>query len=338
MAEPNISVVIPCRNERDFIISCIHSVLSNDYPSEKMEVIVCDGMSSDGTTELLRTFVLDNPSVKILQNEKQITPHALNLGIKHSTGEIIFILGAHAEMEQNYIRTCVEILDQKKEVWCCGGVLKNDTKDETSKVISLAMTSPFGVGSAHFRTGQSKGYVDTAAFGAYRKEVFSLIGWFDEELARNQDDEFNFRLIKQGKKIWLTTSTSIKYFVRGSWKKLWNQYFQYGYWKVFVNKKHKTVTSFRQLVPFFFVLFLITGFVLSILIPEISIAFLSVLLLYIIMSLSFAIKSVQNLSALKLMYAFWILHISYGWGYLLGFIDFFLLGKLSSGQKQELTR
>ncbi|MEI7801862.1 MAG: glycosyltransferase family 2 protein, partial [Bacteroidota bacterium] len=217
MNSTTVTVVIPCRNEKDYILQCVQSVLHNNYPREKIEVIVCDGMSDDGTFELLKNFAVKIPQLKVLVNEKRTTPYALNLGIKNSKGDVIIILGAHAEMHGNYLNTCVNILKEKPDVWCCGGILNNEAKDETGEIISVAMTSPFGVGSAHFRTGAREGYVDTVAFGAYRKEVFSLIGLFDEELTRNQDDEFNYRLTKAGKKIWLATDTSIKYFVRGSW-------------------------------------------------------------------------------------------------------------------------
>lgn len=339
MDELKVSVVIPCRNEKDYIVACIQSVLHNNYKSEKIEVIVCDGMSDDGTFELLKNHAEKYPQLLILKNEKRTTPYALNLGIKNSTGDVIIILGAHAEMHGNYLNTCVDILNKKPDVWCCGGVLKNEAKDKTGEVISLAMTSPFGVGSAHFRTGAKEGYVDTVAFGAYRKEVFSLIGFFDDELTRNQDDEFNYRLTKAGKKIWLATDTSVKYFVRGNWKKLWSQYFQYGYWKVFVNRKHKMVTTIRQLIPFFFVLFLIAGIVSSCFSFVLLEIFMTVLFIYIISAIAFAARLSKSVIAIsKIVYAFFILHMSYGFGYLKGVIDFFLLQKKSAGAHQTLSR
>lgn len=339
MISPVVSIIIPCRNEYDFIIACIQSVLHNNYPHEKIEVIVCDGMSDDGTDELLKTYAEKNRQVKILKNEKQTTPYALNLGIKKSTGEVIIILGAHAEMHGNYLNTCISILNEKPDVWCCGGVLKNEAKDETGEIISLAMTSPFGVGSAHFRTGAKDGYVDTVAFGAYRKEVFSLIGLFDDELTRNQDDEFNYRLTRAGKNIWLATDTSIKYFVRGNWKKLWSQYFQYGYWKVFVNRKHKMVTTMRQLIPFLFVLFLIAGIISSCFSAILFKMFTGVLIIYACAAFVFAARLTNSLSKfLKIVFAFFILHLSYGSGYLKGVIDFFVLRKKSAGRHQTLSR
>lgn len=336
---PAISVVIPCRNEEEYIIPCIQSVLANEYPSEKIEILVCDGLSNDGTVTLLKEFSQQYKNVKVLHNEKLTTPYALNMGIENSSGEIIFILGAHAEMQNNYLITCVNLLKEKSDVWCCGGVLKNESKDKLSEIISLAMTSPFGVGSAHFRTGAKEGYVDTVAFGAYRREIFSLIGLFDNELTRNQDDEFNFRLLKGGKKIWLSSATSIKYFVRGSWRKLWKQYFQYGYWKVFVNKKYKTVTTIRQLVPCLFLLFLITGFIICVFIPSLFLPYILVNIIYLIIGFVFALQKSKNIiSVFSILFTFLILHLSYGGGYLSGIIDFVIFAKAPATKEQQLTR
>jgi GT2 family glycosyltransferase len=129
------------------------------------------------------------------------------------------------------------------------------------------MSSVFGVGNAHFRTGGKSGCVDTVAFGAYRREVFERVGFFDEELARNQDDEFNYRVVQGGFKIFLDPAIQSDYFVRGSISKLYKQYDQYGYWKVFVNKKHGAVTTLRQLAPPLWVLFLLMGWTGSLMHP-----------------------------------------------------------------------
>jgi glycosyltransferase involved in cell wall biosynthesis len=328
MNEPFVSIVIPCRNEHDFIIPCINSVLNNDYPGEKIEIIVCDGLSNDGTYELLKNFAIENSKVNVLVNEKKTTQHALNLGIKSSKGGVVIILGAHAEMSRNYISKCVDILNSKPEVMCCGGILKNIGKDKASQIISLALTSPFGVGNAHFRTGRKDGYVDTVAFGAYRREIFSLIGLFNADLARNQDDEFNYRLCKAGGKIWLVSDTSVNYYVRSSLKKIRKQYFHDGYWKVYVNSKHRVVTTLRQLIPFLFVLFLISGLFISMVSSCFFIFYVSILVIYLILAFIFAAKLTINIDRiLRIILTFFIIHISYGTGYLKGVIDFFILNK-----------
>jgi glycosyltransferase involved in cell wall biosynthesis len=334
-----VSVVIPCRNEEDFILRCLDSVFNSDYPEELIEVLVCDGNSDDKTPVLVQEYAGLKKGVRYLVNEKITTPYALNLGITNSQGEVIIILGAHTELATNYISECVAVLTLMPDVWCVGGVLHNVSSDELTASVSLAMSSPFGVGNAHFRTGAKDGYVDTVAFGSYRKEVFEKIGLFDEELARNQDDEFNFRLLKNGGKIWLTTATSATYYVRSSFQKLFKQYFQYGYWKVYVNKKHKSITTLRQLVPAAFVLTLYALIIMVILFPyrwEYLILFSGI---YGTGASLFALKLAESYKQFfSVLSSFLILHTSYGMGYLEGFVNFILLNRKPSKSKSDLTR
>ncbi len=334
-----VSIVIPCRNEEKFILRCLNSIFNSDYPAELIEVLACDGKSDDQTPAIIEEYAKKNSGVRYLVNEKITTPNALNLGINHSSGDVIIILGAHAELSKNYISECVKILNEKHDVQCVGGVLQNISEDKLAEAISLAMSSPFGVGNAHFRTGAKDGYVDTVAFGAYRKEVFSQIGFFDEELVRNQDDEFNFRLLKSGGKIWLTTAASATYYVRSSFTKLFKQYFQYGYWKVYVNKKHKTVTTLRQLVPAAFVLCLYALGIFVILFPYRWEYLALYLFIYFSAASLFAFILTREIKTFfPVIISFFILHLSYGMGYVEGFVNFILLGKKPSVTQSSLTR
>lgn len=321
-----VSVVIPCRNEKDFIEACIESVAAADYPEELLEIIVCDGMSDDGTAAILENICKRLPILKVVINEKKITPVARNIGIKNSTGEYILIFDAHAEMAADYILENAMILESRPEVWCSGGLWKNCYTNNLSKNIARAMSSSFGVGNAYFRTGRGSGYTDTVGMPMYRKEVFSKTGLFDEALIRNQDDEFNYRLEKAGGRIWLTLDTSVNYYVRPSWRKLFRQYYEYGYWKVYVNRKHHTVTTLRQLVPLFFVLFLVQTLIQFFIIWKVSNFHLFILLLYVALSLVSAVKFSNNpKDVLQIMYSFFLLHFSYGCGYAKGILDFLLL-------------
>ncbi|MBN4072124.1 glycosyltransferase family 2 protein [Flavobacteriales bacterium AH-315-E23] len=328
MDKPLISVVIPCRNEEDYIGDCIKSILSSDYPTEFLEIIVCDGLSDDRTQEIVERVREENGNVKLLLNEQQTTPHALNIGIRKSKGELVIILGAHASLSSEYVSNCVAALNADKSLGCIGGVLTNTYFDRKSEAIAKAMSHPFGVGSAHFRTGRKSGYVDTVAFGAYRREVFDKIGMFDEALTRNQDDEFNYRVLQAGYKIKLDTDISAVYHVRASFGKLFSQYFQYGYWKVYVNKIHRTITTFRQLVPLIFVLFLITFIPLAFL-HDIFLKLLVVGLVFYFAGafVSAFSSSVHPVQLIRIIASFIILHVSYGFGYLTGLIHFVILGK-----------
>lgn len=331
-----VSIIIPCKNEEQYIEKCITSLLQNTYPKELVSIYVCDGLSTDNTVEIVKKISYKNSTVHLLNNTKQTTPFALNLGLKKSEADIKIILGAHSEADANFISENVKTFEIDNEIGCTGGIIENVYENHTSKTIGLAMSSSFGVGNAHFRTGAKDGYVDTVAFGAYKKEVFEKIGYFDESLTRNQDDEFNFRIIKNGFKIYLNKKIKSKYYVRGSFNKLFRQYYQYGYWKVFVGKKHKAVTSLRQLIPLFFVLFLITGTISSLFHPYLFYTFLAGVCIYLIAAFLAAFNLKSNL--VKIVFSFIILHTSYGLGYLKGILDFLILNKNPNKKSTSLTR
>jgi len=334
-----VSIVIPCRNEEKYIKKCIDSVLKCSYPQELVSIYVCDGLSNDNTRTIVSEISKNKPNVYLLDNTKQTTPFALNLGLKKSNDDVKIILGAHSEIDSNFISENITTLFSKEDIGCAGGVIENVYENKTAEIIGLAMSSPFGVGNAHFRTGSKDGYVDTVAFGAYKNEVFEKTEYFDEDLVRNQDDEFNFRLLKNGFKIYLSNKIHSKYYVRGTYSKLFKQYYQYGYWKVFVNTKHKTVTTVRQLIPLLFVLFLIVGCVCSFLHPYLFYSYISTISLYFILALSFSLKKTKNFNNIsQLVFTFFELHLSYGLGYLIGIIDFIILKKKPNDKSKTLSR
>lgn len=334
-----VSVVIPCFNEEKYIISCLSSICSQKLPVDtSLKVLVCDGKSTDRTVFLIKEFIQTHPEVQYIVNEKRTTPFALNLGITHQESDMVIIFGAHAVMKENYIIYCIDKICSSKEIGCVGGLIHNIYETKQSYYIGLAMSSSFGVGNAHFRTGTAEGFVDTVAFGAYSRDAINQVGLFDEELIRNQDDEYNYRVLKHGYKIWLDSRIQSDYYVRSSIKKLFKQYYQYGYWKVYVNKKHRTVTTIRQLIPFFFVLYLLAGMIGSMFSNLCLFGFLSIFLLYTASGIIFALKKTVHLSeVLNVIWIFFVLHFSYGIGYLKGVIDFFVFNKKIKTQ-EKITR
>lgn len=327
-----VAIVIPCLNEKDYIFRCLQSILNQSYPTDLITTFICDGGSDDGTIDIINKFSnLNNTSsnFQILHNVNKTTPYALNIGIKASTSDIVIILGAHSELDKDFVSNNIQTFEIDNSIMCTGGVLQNVFENKLSQVIGAAMSSSFGVGNAHFRTGNKNGFVDTVAFGAYKKEVFDKVGLFDEELIRNQDDEFNYRLTKAGFKIYLNHSIKCNYFVRASFKNLFKQYFQYGYWKVFVNKKHKAITTIRQLIPLFFVLYLLI-LTTSIFINTNVFFGLSVFgIIYSLLAIFFGLrcKHISFFNRFLVIYTFFILHLSYGFGYLKGIVHFFILNK-----------
>lgn len=333
------SIVIPCRNEASFIAECLDSILSNGYPLDKLEIIIADGNSTDESLSIIEEYAQNNACIKWLKNEKQFTPFGLNLGIRESTGDYVMILGAHASLDHGYLQKCVELFRAIPEASCIGGYVNHIPENPLSSAIAKAMSHPFGVGNAHFRTGRHEGFVDTVAFGTYRKEVFEITGLFDEDLVRNQDDEFSFRMLQKGMKIFLSSKLTSRYIVRSSYSKLFRQYYQYGYWKVFVNRKHKTLTTVRQIIPAAFVSFLFVGFLLSIALPALFWFYGAALLVYLTTSILVSISISKNVREFRrLPLVFFILHFSYGRGYLAGIYRFLIAGLKPADKQENLTR
>ena len=319
-----LSIISPIRNEEKYIADCLTSLVSQDYDNNKYEILIVDGMSTDKTREIVKKFEKKYKNVKLLDNPNKTVPYALNIGIKHAVGNVIVRVDGHAVIEKDYLRKCVKYLKSTKAE-CVGGVIKSINETFIGKAIAYAMSSLFGVGNARFRTSGKEGYVDCLAFGAYRRELFDNIGCFDEEFVRCQDDEFNYRLRKFGGKIFLTPEIKSCYYPRSNLKKLWRQYFQYGFWKIRVLQKHFKTMQPRQFVPAFFVFSLMTTGVLGVFTKNVSWIFWSIIVMYIFACLTVSLKiSLKNgfkyYAILPLI--FFILHASYGLGFLWGLVRF----------------
>ncbi|MFZ5447038.1 MAG: glycosyltransferase family 2 protein [Thermodesulfobacteriota bacterium] len=331
---PFVSIIMPIRNEANYIARSLGSVLAQDYPPERMEILVADGMSEDATRHMIDKTIREMgiaaaggqhekanpvlPVVQVLDNPGRIVPTGFNLALKHARGEIIIRVDGHCEIQPDYVRRCVELLLQTGAD-NVGGLQAAGAKDSVGKAISLATSSPFGVGGAKFHYATQPGWVDTVYLGAYRREVFERLGGFDEELVRNQDDEFNFRLIQSGGKIWLDPSLKTVYYSRASFGKLWRQYFQYGFYKVRVIQKRRAVASWRHLVPAGFVLGLGVTMLLGLATGNQRWVF-TITGPYLIANLTASLwttkKDWRFLPLLSLSYL--ILHLSYGAGFLWG--------------------
>lgn len=321
-----VSVVIPSRNEEAYIGKCIDSFINQSYPAELFNVIIADGNSTDRTREIIQEYHKKHNNIIVIDNPKLTAPTGVNLAINYTDSDIVILFGAHAYADKDFILENVRAL-QNEEVGCVGGILNTINDTNKGKAIALGMSCPFGVGNALFRFAEKEMYVDTVAFGGYRRSLLNEIGLLDEELVRNQDDELNFRVTNSGAKILLTPKIKSKYYSRGSYKKLWKQYFQYGYWKVRVIQKHSRPAALRHLVPMLFVLFLLVGGTLGIFINDIRRVYFSVLALYLLLDIIFAGKlSIKNSASCfgYIVPIFPILHLSYGVGFLLGLLNFYI--------------
>jgi len=319
-----VSVIMPVRNEELYIERSLLSVMRQDYPYRNMEIIVVDGMSDDATKDIVSRIRKENknkacPEIIIIDNPSRITAVALNIGLQQAKGEIIARVDGHCQIPSSYITGCIAAIE-RTGADCVGGLIKAVPAETVKeKAIALATTSPFGVGSAKFRYHTKSQWVDTVFVPVYRRSVFTKIGMFDEELIRNQDDEFNFRLRQAGGRIWFEPSLRLQYYPRTTLTELKKQYFQYGFWKVRVFQKRGVVASLRHIVPLLFVLGLAVSLVLFFFTQQ-PLVFLILIGSYSMVNLFFSIiraKGDLRLAAM-LFFAFFIIHFSYGLGFLCG--------------------
>jgi succinoglycan biosynthesis protein ExoA len=250
----SVSVIMPVRNEAKFIERSLEAVLSQDYPPELLEVIISDGMSDDGTPQLIAAMADAHPGidVTVIENQARAVPTGLNLALIRSRGEVLVRVDGHTIIAPNYVRECVAAL-QASGAGNVGGRMNAVSQNRFCRAVSLATSSPFGVGGARFHYSDREEWVDTAYLGAWPRQTFELIGLFDEEQVRNQDDEFNYRLLERKGRILLSPKIKSSYFTRNTLPSLWRQYYQYGFWKVRVLQKHPRQMRLYHFVPPLFV-------------------------------------------------------------------------------------
>lgn len=328
--EKSVSIIVPCYNEEKYIENCLNSILDFDYPLDKLEVFFIDGMSNDLTREIILKYSKQHSFIKLIDNPKKTVPFALNKAIKLAKGEIIIRLDAHASYSKNYIKYLVENL-QKLNAANVGVVWKTDVynKNKKSLAIKKVLSHPIGVGNAHFRTGVTQTMeVDTVPFGCWRKESFEKHGFFNEKLTRNQDIEFNKRIINAGEKIYLLPNAECVYYARETFRKISKNNFQNGMWNiltVFYTKDFKSL-SLRHFVPLFFVLALLLPLILALFYWQFVFVSALALVLYLLLIISVSIKlNDKSTSFLNLVFTFFTLHISYGTGSLIGILKLPLL-------------
>jgi glycosyltransferase involved in cell wall biosynthesis len=322
---PFVSVIMPVRNEAAYIERSLGSVLAQDYPAGRMEILVVDGLSDDGTREAVLAHQGVHPHIRLLDNPARIVPPGLNLGIRQARGEIVVRVDGHCEIAPDYVSRCVQHLCED-QVDAVGGPIETIGETAEAEAIALAMSSWFGVGGSAFRTIDDRAMlVETVAFPAYRRETLQRLGPFDEELVRNQDDEYNYRLIKAGGKILLSPDIRSRYYSRSSLPKLWRQYYQYGFWKVRVMQKHPRQMRWRQFVPAAFVAGLAGSLLAGVFWRPFRLVAALIVVLYGLANsaASFSMAARRGRPhAGRLLLIHPIMHVSYGLGFLAGLAHF----------------
>jgi succinoglycan biosynthesis protein ExoA len=251
-----ISVIAPMRNEGGNVDTFVRDLAEQDFEGE-LEVIVADGASDDGSPERLRAAAREaGLSLRVIENAAASVSPGLNACIREASGDLIVRLDCHSRYPRDYLRRCAE-LSERTGAWNVGGRLVPTGTTKMERAVACAMDSPFGgIGWTRYN-GDGPVETDTVTFGAFRPEAFERAGLFDEELVRNQDDEFNLRLREAGGKILLDPAIEVRYRPRGSLREVWRQYYEYGLWKVPVMRKHGRISTLRGEVPLLFVVSLL---------------------------------------------------------------------------------
>lgn len=350
---PYVSVIIPVRNEESYISKCLNSILNQDYKKDKIEVLIIDGMSEDGTVQKIRQFLNQTiesgilsqnknqeiekkqntglPDIRILKNPKKVAPCGLNIGIREAKGDYIIRMDAHTEYAPDYVSKCIEWL-KKTGAKNAGGPMRAVENGYVGKAITLAHHSKFGLGGGKFHNKDYSGYMDTVYLGAWPRKVFEELGLFDERLVRNQDIEFNARIRKAGGDIYMTPEIKSYYYCRDTLNGLWKQNFENGKWVVYTKKITSYCLSWRHFIPLIFVISLMVSGVMLFISSQLdleklfSLSFLLFAMIvasYILTNLFFSAvislnKGLKYFFILPIVFA--ALHFSYGLGSILGIL------------------
>jgi cellulose synthase/poly-beta-1,6-N-acetylglucosamine synthase-like glycosyltransferase len=323
---PNVSIVIPCRDEVRFIASCLDGLAAFEYPQDLIEVEVVDGMSTDGTRDILEAWAASGPHRRMLDNPKRTAAAAMNVGIGASTGDVILRMDVHARYPADYVRSCVNpLLETGAEI--VGGTVRTrpDGRGAMAACIAVAVSSRFGVGGTAFRVGgiEKPVQVDIVPFGCFERSLVESVGWYDESMLRGEDADFCFRVTAQGGRVLLCPEIHSEYVAR---RRLWQlsvQYFLYGFYKPAIARKVHRIMTIRQTVPPVFVSSLLVLGLLSVWVGLARWAFAVEVASYAAAVVGAAIveaTSRRDWRLILLLLVYPVLHVAYGVGYVVGIL------------------
>jgi GT2 family glycosyltransferase len=306
-----LSIICPTYNESENIEALISSLLQDD--GIEKEIFIVDGGSMDGTIDKVNALMEKHPNINLVINGDRYVSYGFNKAFPLTKGKYITLSGAHSVYPPGFFKTGINALENE-DCDAVGGPLRQEGSTDMGNAIAYCMSTKFGVGNTEFRTAKQKMYVDSVAFAIYKKDVFEKAGLLDEELIRNQDDEFHYRLNKYGFKILMLPEMECVYYVRSSLSGLFRQYFGYGLYKPLVIKKIGSVISLRHFIPSLFLIYF-----LLLPLAFINKYFLLPLLLYVLLDLYFSVRAPGGIKQkLISIFVYPVLHISYGAGFILG--------------------
>lgn len=249
---PFVTIAMPCLNEEAYIEACVRSVGAQDYPRDRLEILVADGGSTDRTREILAHLAEEDPRIHVIDNPQKIQAAGMNEIIRRSKGDVVVRMDVHCEYAKDYVSKCIEALE-RSGADNAGGAQRARARSWFQKALCAALDSPLGVGGAAYRSPENEGFVDTVFLGAFRRRVFETVGMYDPRAITNEDSELNQRIIDAGGKVFLSKDVVVHYFPRDSFLKLAQQYYKYGRGRARTLLKLGKFLSLRPAIPFLMV-------------------------------------------------------------------------------------
>jgi succinoglycan biosynthesis protein ExoA len=331
---PMVTIAMPCLDEERFIETCVRSVLEQDYPRDRIEVLVADGGSTDRTREILARLASEDERIFVIDNPDRIQAAGLNAILRASRGDVIVRMDVHCEYASDYVRRCIDILE-RTGADNVGGAQRARAKTRFQRALCAALRSPLGVGGAKYRSAENEGFVDTVFLGAFRRGVFDQVGMYDPSAVTNEDAELNHRIVEAGLRVYLSPEIVVHYHPRESFRALARQYFRYGTGRARTLMKHRKLPALRSALPFLAVTGATTLLATAHLHPLTPVAFGGY-------ALATAVEAVRvgrsaGLSSIPLVWAiFPVLHASHGIGFAAGLVQYGLVNRGWSAAAERL--
>ena len=317
---PLVSLIIPCRNEESFISTCLDSLLAGEYPKNRLEILVVDGLSSDHTRAIVEGYARAYPFVQLLCNPMRTIPSAMNLGIERAKGDVLIKIDAHSSYPPGFVPSCVNAL-RDYAADNVGGVLEIKAANDglVARTIAAVLRHPFGSGNALVKVGAAKPTEsDAVAFGCFPRTLFARIGMWNERLVGSSDMDINQRILQSGGKIFLLPTICVRYYADAELQSFWAHNFADGVWATYVMQFGSRAWAWRHWVPFLFVLSLTISIGTALLVPAGRMLFFGVAVPYLIVcfgaSASLAKRERDSRMLLSAPLAFGIRHIAHGMG------------------------
>lgn len=314
---PSITVVMPVLNEEAHLEASVQSILAQSYPSE-IELIIALGPSSDDTNKIAKALAKKDKRIKLLDNPRALTTVGLNAAVKIAKHEYIVRIDAHSEPEPNYFQDGIRIL-LEQDADEVGGIMQAKGHSAFQKAVAYAYTSRWGIGAANYHIGGQAGEAESAYLGIFKKSALERVGGYDESIIRGEDWDLAQRIKRTGGKVWFSPQLKVTYWPRGRFSRLVKQFYSTGVWRGDLTRRDISAASKRYFVPPLLVLGLLVGLILLAFGQNIGIlpaaAYLLGITLVAVLAAGLSLKSrVALVAALAAM------HLSWGWGFLRGFV------------------